>query len=264
VIAGPKTDFLAPELDLVRAFMKRGGKVMLLLDPADKGASAPPTGLIAFAREWGIEIGNDLIIDSSGLGQIVGGDASVPIAMPLPHPITQGFRLMSAFPLTRSVTPIEGGTEGRIAQKVLQTSPQSWAELDLKGLFETGKPVQNADKGDKPGPISLAAAVSSAAPEAPAPATPDAPKPEARLVVVGDSDFASNQAINIPGNRDIYLNMANWLAQQEDLIAIRPKDPESRPIAMTADQGTFVLWFTMVIVPVLLFGNAVRVWWRKR
>jgi ABC-type uncharacterized transport system involved in gliding motility auxiliary subunit len=70
VIAGPKTDLLAPELDLVRGFMKRGGKVMLLIDPPDKGAAAAPTGLIAFAREWGVEIGNDLIIDQSGLGQI--------------------------------------------------------------------------------------------------------------------------------------------------------------------------------------------------
>jgi hypothetical protein len=184
--------------------------------------------------------------------------------MPLPHPITEGFRLMTAFPLTRSVSPIEGGTDGRIAQKVLQTSPQSWAEADLKGLFDTGKPVQDLTKGDKAGPISLALAVSAAAPEAPAPATPDAPKPEARLVVVGDSDFASNSAVQIPGNRDIFLNMANWLAQQEDLIAIRPKDPESRPLTMTAEQSTYVFWFAMAVVPLLLFGNAVRVWWRKR
>ena len=81
---------------------------------------------------------------------------------------------------------------------------------------------------------------------------------------MGDSDFASNQAINIPGNRDITLNMANWLAQQEDLIAIRPKDPDNRPITMTADQGTIVFWTTFAIVPLLLFANAIRIWWKKR
>jgi ABC-type uncharacterized transport system involved in gliding motility auxiliary subunit len=58
--------------------------------------------------------------------------------------------------------------------------------------------------------------------------------------------------------------MANWLAQQENLIAIRPRDAQDRPLTMTADQGTMVFWFTMVLIPALLFANAVRVWWRRR
>ena len=153
--------------------------------------------------------------------------------MPVRHPITDNFRVMTAFPLARSVTPIEGGTDGHIAQKVLETSPQSWAETDLKALFATGRPERNVDKGDKAGPIShrrgRVGAGDRRAGTAPAtPATPDAkpddaPKPETRVVVVGDSDFASNRALGIQGNRELFLNMANWLAQQENLIAIRPK-----------------------------------------
>ena len=49
-----------------------------------------------------------------------------------------------------------------------------------------------------------------------------------------------------------------------DLIAIRPRDPESRPLTMTEDQGTMVFWFTMLLIPALLFANAIRVWWRRR
>jgi hypothetical protein len=195
--------------------------------------------------------------------------------MPVPHAITTNFpRLITAFPLARSVTPVEGGVDGRVAQRVLETSPQSWAEADVKGLFATSRPERNVDKGDKAGPIAIAAAVSIPAPEAPAPDPPpaaegappaaDAPKPETRVVVVGDSDFASNRAIGLQGNRDIFLNMANWLAQQENLIAIRPRDAQDRPLTMTADQGTMVFWFTMVLIPALLFANAVRVWWRRR
>jgi hypothetical protein len=190
----------------------------------------------------------------------------VPIAMPVAHPITENFKVMTAFPLTRSVTPVEGGTDGHVPQKVLETSPQSWAESDVKGLYANGRPTRELDKGDKAGPISIAAAVSAAVTDTSAAGAgaADAPKPETRLLVVGDSDFASNRAVGITGNREMFLNMANWLAQQEDLIAIRPRDPESRPLTMTADQQAMVFWFTMVIVPVLLIGNGIRVWWKKR
>jgi ABC-type uncharacterized transport system involved in gliding motility auxiliary subunit len=265
VVAGPKTDFFPQELDAVRAFLKRAGKLWLMVDPPDKAATAEPTQLIALAKEWGFNIGSDIVVDASGMGrQLLNTDASVPLGIPVQHPITEGFRLLTGFPFARSVSPVEGGTDGKFPQKVIETDPRSWAETDVKGLFATGKPNPDYDKGDKKGPITLVAAVSSAAAEAPAPATPDAPKPETRVVVAGDSDFVSNRAINIPGNRDLGLNIANWLAQQENLIAIRPRDPDSRPITLTEQQSTFINWLTLAIVPGFLFAAAVRVWWKRR
>ena len=91
-----------------------------------------------------------------------------------------------------------------------------------------------------------------------------APKPETRVVVVGDSDFATNRALNIGGNRDLFLNMSNWLAQQEDLIAIRPRDPADRRITMTQDQAQMVQWLALAIIPGLLFAAGIRVWWKRR
>jgi ABC-type uncharacterized transport system involved in gliding motility auxiliary subunit len=284
VIAGPQTDLLEPEVGALRAFLDRGGKVHILVDPPEEASSTPLTNLLSLARDWGIEVGDNLIIDASGLGQILGTDASVPVAMPVQHPITRNFAVMTAFPLARSVRPVEGGVDGRTAQTVIETSPQSWAESDISGVYETGRPERNLEAGDVNGPVPIAAAVSIPAPNPPTPSTPtptaeggdeagengddtpdaDAPAPESRVVVVGDSDFASNRAIGLQGNRELFLNMANWLAQQEDMIAIRPRSPEDRPITMTADQGSAVFWFTMVIVPALLFANGLRVYWRKR
>ena len=264
VVAGPQTDLLAPEIEALKTYLGKGGKVHLLIDPPEKGGSAELTSLIALAHDWGIDVGKNVVIDASGLGQLLGTDASVPVAMPVQHPITENFRVMTAFPLARSVTPVEGGTSGHTAQKIVETSPQSWAESDITGLYASGRPERNTDKGDKAGPVTIAAAVSGAATAAPAAETPDAPKPETRLVVVGDSDFATNRAVGIQGNRELFLNMQNWLAQQEDLIAIRPRNPEDRPVSMTADQGRMVLLFTLAIVPLLLFANGIRIWWKKR
>ena len=262
VVAGPKIDYLAPEIDLLRGYLRRGGKLLLLIDPPEKPDAPPLTNLIAFAHEFGIDVGNNVVVDASGLGQLFGANEAVPIAMPAgQHAITRDFSQMTAFPLTRSVTPVEGGVNGKTAQKLLETSARSWAETDIKSLFD-GKGVQpNPEKGDKMGPVSIAAAVSF-----PADATSGATdaKAEGRLVVVGDSDFVSNAAINSAGNRDLGLNMDNWLAQQEDMIAIRPRDPADRRITLTQDQSNYMFWTAIFIIPGLLFVNAFRVWWKRR
>ena len=118
--------------------------------------------------------------------------------------------------------------------------------------------------------MSIGAAVNVSATDVPAPATPPdpaapaPPKPETRVVVVGDSDFLANQTIGFEGNRDIGLNIANWLAQQENLIAIRPKEPSDRRITMTPDHGQAIFWLTLFVVPGLLFLTAFRVWWKRR
>ena len=80
----------------------------------------------------------------------------------------------------------------------------------------------------------------------------------------GDSDFASNAALGVQGNRDLFLNAVNWLAQQENLIAIRPHDPEDRRVTMTADQATRVFYLTVLIVPGLILLAGVQTWWRRR
>ena len=266
VVAGPRTDLLEPELLAIRDYLDRQGKVMLLIDPPDEADAPPLTGLIALAHDYGVAVGNNVAVDVSGVGQLLGTNELTPVGAPTSHPITERFRLMTGFPLARSVAPVEGGVEGRFAQTVIETGPQSWAESDLKKLFASGETERNLDAGDLAGPVSIAAAVSvtAPAPQTEPAETPAAPQAETRLLVVGDSDFASNRALGFQGNRDLYLNMSNWLAQQENMIAIRPKDPSNRGITLTADQQTRINYLAFLGIPLLLIGNAVRVWWRRR
>jgi ABC-type uncharacterized transport system involved in gliding motility auxiliary subunit len=284
VIAGPTTDYLEPELAMLRAYLEQGGKLVMLLDPPTRADAAPLTGLVALAREWGIEVGTNVVVDVSGVGQLLGAGPSVPVVATYPeHPITQNFGLLTAFPLARSVAPVSGDAGGRTARTFAETSERSWAETDLAAVFE-GRPVARDEAaGDLGGPISLAAAVSVDAPAAPAQPTPaadaaaakedadadadpdpQAPRPQTRVVVIGDSDFASNSMLGTQGNQDLFLNAANWAAQQENLIAIRPRDPEDRRVTMTVDQQARVGYVSALILPAAILALGVFTWYRRR
>jgi gliding motility-associatede transport system auxiliary component len=276
VVAGPKTDLFPPEIDALKKYLDGAGKVLLLLDPPDKADAQPLTNLVAFAKDWGIDVGRNVVVDISGVGQIIGTDESVPVAARYPaHPITENFKLLTAYPLARSVTATPGGVNGHAAQNFIESSKNSWAETDLDGMFKSGKVQDDKDK-DLQGPVSMGAAVSmtvdksagdakdtSAAKNAKAD-DPDAPKPEARMVVIGDSDFAANYALGIQGNRDLFMNAMNWLGQQENLISIRPKEPDDRRITLTASEQRTINWFALLVLPAAVFAAGIFSWSRRR
>jgi ABC-type uncharacterized transport system involved in gliding motility auxiliary subunit len=224
--------------------------------------------LLALAHDWGIDVGTNIVLDVSGMGRMIGTDASVPVAAP-PYPshaITQRFSYLTAFPIARSVTPVSGGVNGHTAQTFIETSQKSWAQADIATLLKTGKPSYGEGKDDKKGPVAIAAAVSASGAAAMPPAKPgdDASKPETRVVVIGDSDFAANSGLGIQGNRDLFMNILGWLSQQENLISIRPKEPDDRRITLTASQQTAIYWLSLLIVPGAVFGTGIYTWWRKR
>jgi len=286
VVAGPQTDLLPGEVEALGTYMDGGGKLLVLLDPPPSMETPTPDGLLQLIGEWGVEAGTDIVVDGSGMGQLFGADASVPVAADYPfHPITEQFSLLTAYPLARSISASAVPVPGRIPQSFIETSPQSWAEANIDAL--TGGEVElNEDVGDRPGPITIGVAVSAPAPN-PAPPTdaaapqtnltenadagdpaapvdqPDDP-PESRLAVIGDSDFATNGVVGIQGNRDMFLNAVSWLAQQENLIAIRPREPDDRRLTITADQQRRVFWLSILFIPAAALGAGVYTWWRRR
>jgi ABC-type uncharacterized transport system involved in gliding motility auxiliary subunit len=276
VVAGPTADFLPAEIEALRRYLTRGGKALIMLDPPDHDRAAPLTTLRAFVREWGFEVGDDIVLDP--VGQAFGTGASVPIAASFPpHPITDGFRVLTAFPLARSVNPVGEGVDGRYPQIIVETSPESFAKTDLSVLRTTERAVAFDEARDRRGPISLAAALSVPAPEPAAgddaAAAPEADEaradgnggtPETRIVVFGDSDFASNGILGIPGNADLFLNTVNWLAEQEGLIAIRPREPEDRRITLTTERQRLALYLTLLVIPGVVFAAGAYSWWRRR
>jgi ABC-type uncharacterized transport system involved in gliding motility auxiliary subunit len=265
VIAGPHIDFFPPEIDALKAYLGKSGKLLMELDPPDKPDSPPLTNLLGLAHDWGMDVGSDIVVDVSGMGRLLGTSEAVPVAANYPvHAITDHFNYLTAFPLARSVTPVSGGVNGHTAQTFIETSPRSWAETDVSAVLQS-KPVEYDEGKDKKGPVSIACAVAAASaisPEKPEPA--GAAKPETRVIVIGDSDFAANAGLGIQGNRDLFMNMLGWISQQENLISIRPREPDDRRLTLTATQQANLTWLALVVIPLVIFGAGIYTWTTRR
>jgi ABC-type uncharacterized transport system involved in gliding motility auxiliary subunit len=268
VLAGPTSDLLPEEAEALRRYLARAGKLLVLVDPPLTGQAGALPNLQALLREWAIELGTNVVVDVSGATT----DPSIAVAASYPpHSITETFRTLTLYPLARSVDPIAGGAGGRVAQPIVETSQRSWAEVNLESLTSERGVEMETERGDKAGPVTIGAAVSAVPETTPPPETElgltpaeQAPKPETRVVVLGDSDFATNAYGGISGNPNLFANAVNWLAQQENLIAIRPKQADDRRVTMTPRQQSLALWTSILIVPAIVFGAGIFTWWRRR
>jgi hypothetical protein len=182
------------------------------------------------------------------------------------HPITQRFNLMTAYPMARGVQPIAAGVGGRFGATFVQSSPRSWAEADLKGVLAGAEVSMDEAQGDRTGPVSLAVASMGSIlnPDSKAEAEGEELPKQARVVVFGDSDFPTNGVVGVQGNQDLFMNAVSWVSQQEDLIAIRPKEFEDRRITLTAAQQSNITWFSLLLVPGAVFGAGIYRWWQRR
>jgi ABC-type uncharacterized transport system involved in gliding motility auxiliary subunit len=261
IVGGPTSDILPAELDMLRAYLGRAGKIMVLIDPPIGGAPKALPNVEALLMEWGVTLGNNVVVDVSGATN----EPSIAVAATYPqHAITEQFATLTIYPVARTVDAVMGGPH--TPTTIVETSRASWAESNFASL-STGV-AMDAATGDKAGPLPVAVAVSSGAASAP-PAEPGAPaanepKPETRVVVFGDSDFATNAYAGVPGNPNLFANAVNWLAQQENLIAIRPTESADRRVTMTPRQQTLAFLASIVFIPALVFGAGVFTWWRRR
>lgn len=245
VIAGPSREPFPAELSAVERYLQRGGKALVMVDPA------PGVGLDKFLDRWGVQVGHDLVIDTSGAGRFYGAGPAVPLVKDFDgrHPITRGFRLTTFFPLARSLRPKESPGDAEV-WPLAQTSPESFSEP-----YGGSHPRVRFDPAhDHKGPDLLAVAVTR----------PAKSGREARLVVVGDSDFISNAFFDQAGNGDFFLAAMNWLAEEEELIALRPRPRQDRRVQLTDQQARGIFWLVVVALPLAALLAGVVVQYRRR
>jgi ABC-type uncharacterized transport system involved in gliding motility auxiliary subunit len=244
VVAGPKQPLLPPEASMIGKYLDGGGKAMLLLDPDMDPAAGD------LLKAWNVQLNNDTVIDVSAASQMVRAGPYAPIVMSYgAHPITRDFgRTMTVFPLARSIKVGEASGSGATTTSILNTSESSWGETEVK----PDVPPQLGPTDTK-GPVTLGVA-----------ATKTTEGKEGRLLVIGDSDFASNGAIRFQRNGDLFLNSVNWLAQDEDLISIRPKSSTNRRVDLTESQRNTLFWLLVALIPLAVIGSGGYIWWKRK
>jgi ABC-type uncharacterized transport system involved in gliding motility auxiliary subunit len=268
IVAGPQSDLLPTELQAIEAYIKRGGKLLFLLDPF----TAPQ--LVTILKKYGILMGDDVIVDR--LSRAFGGDYLLPVITEYePHPITEDFTLAAFFPYARTVGAAEAPLPGVTVQVLGRTSVGSWAETN-KVALERGEASLDPEK-DRPGPVPVGAVATidlgvedrgsrvEESKEEPVKGEPSTGKQKkGRIVAYGTSGFIANSHLNLSGNRDLFLNSVSWLAEEEDLIAIRPRQAKFTPLVLTANQGRFAFWTTVIIPPFAVVGIWITIFLRRR
>jgi len=255
VVGGPKYDYTQPEVDAIKSYVEDGGRALFMIDPPLKLGRDDYSGspaLSAVIQGWGVTLNKDLALDTSGVGQIFGLGPEVPLVTTYEsQPIVRDLKeVATAFPLSRTVD-IKSSDKGT-AEKLLSTSSNSYATTQINSAE-----IRIDPKKDKKGPLVLAAAGTYKNPAA------DKSK-EGRFVVVGSSNWTSNNILRFNGNRDLFLNMMNWLSSDEDLISIRPKDPEDRRLNISSRQMSALFYSSMLFLPLIVILSGFAVWWRRR
>ena len=272
VIAGPKNALTSHEIGLVSRYLAQNGKLLLLIDPSVTSAKDVNDGLVQLMKRWGIAIGNDLVVDRVSFVFELGPTA--PFSSFEPHDITRSAMQVSIpFPFTRSVTPLEDRKASLSVKSLVKTinpTGVSWAETQRK-TDETFNTEAYTSGLDIPGPISIAVAAekeneprqSDTDPQSEDTAT-ETPESPTRIVVFGDSDFATNLFFR-SASRDLLLSTINWLTLEEDLIAIRPNDPRQQTLRRMSIQDIRLVQITSVfLIPLIVFIAGLVVWWQRR
>ena len=245
IVAGPRRPVITEEQERIHTYVEKGGHLLLLIDP-DTQADLNP-----LLKQWGLGVGPGVLVDLQD--RLAQGDlTSLLVRTFTEHEITQDLSAAVLFPLARHITFDEQAGSAWDYVPLARTSPNSWAETDLKGRV-----VNLDEKEDIKGPLPMAAAL---APKV----TPEEGKPRPAIVVIGNSTFATNAFVNFPGNSDFFLHTTGWLAEERNMMAITPKDSALRPFTPNPLEERTLLYLQVVLLPAAMLFSGIMVWRKRR
>lgn len=233
VVAGAPNGLATEAIERVTAYLIRGGRVALLLDP-------PIDSKIAeFLKRLGIHVGQGVVIETSSAGRAVGAGPDNPIGLVYhEHPITRGFEQRTLFGKAVPLSIV--GTDVGKPTPLVSTGDTAFERIDLLSTSTEFKPGR-----DRRGPFVLAAA------NAISRGSRDAALPEPRIVVTGDSDFLTNALLTLTPNRDLAVRIMAWLAGEEETHVVSVEERQNRRITMTESRLTTMRLVNIGLLPLI-------------
>lgn len=238
VIAGGQNDLLPGETDKLTAYLEGGGNLLWLVEPGGLH------GLQPLAEVLGLTLPSGTLIDPAARR-----DYAVPVVLSAGygrHPATLEFDLDTVFPLARSLSFNEG--HGWQWASLAESSAQAWMERD-----EADKNATFDAQRDIAGPLTFAAALERQVDDQ-----------SQRVVVVGSAAFAANAYLGLGGNLDFALNLVNWLAGDDALVAIQPRPARDTRLALSKGNANAMLVVFLGGLPALFLTAGTFIWWRRR
>jgi ABC-type uncharacterized transport system involved in gliding motility auxiliary subunit len=255
VVAGPTSLFIESELKAFGNYLNGGGRMLILVDPTlgqTAGSGLVPTGLNPWLAGYGVRLGDNIVVDPQGAYPGAPPYTLYPSAYEGDHPITQPLS-QSGVPVLLNVARSVGAAPTGAYQvaELVRTTEAGWGETSLAAVENVEKDAQ-----DLPGPVSLGVAVESPKEEG---------KRPLRLVVLGDSDLATNQLVGgMPANAVLLANSLNWLAEREALLTIPPKKTEHVRLTLTPSQLLTAQLTMLLVLPALAAALGTVVYVRRR
>lgn len=248
VVDGPTESYFPQEAAMISKYLDDGGKALLELDPVT-AEHQQPAKLDSVLASWNIKLGDNIAIDASGMGRLFGTGPGTPLVVDYgDSPITKELqRTMTFFPLAQTVTKADPSKFDSQITDLLKTSGSSFTTPKL------ASEVRYDAKTDMKGPLTLGVAAEKKFGDK-----------TARLVVIGDSDFASNAYIGEQSNGNLFLNTIDWLASDQNLISIRPKTATNRNVTLTQAQMIGLHWIDFFTLPGVVLIIGLAIWWRRR
>jgi ABC-type uncharacterized transport system involved in gliding motility auxiliary subunit len=245
VIASSTQSVSSKDQQKIRQFLEKGGRLLVMGDPGSQ------TSLTPLLSPWGIQLGTGILADEQDrLGR--GSPTALLVRTFTTHDITEDFTTPILFPVSRPVT--FDAAQGNAWEYIplAQTSPESWEETDLT----SPQPEFTAGQ-DQKGPFTVAGLLK--------------PKPidqtslaQSAIIIVGNAAFATNGYLTYPGNTDFFLKSIAWLAQEDALVSLTPKEPAFHPFVPNPSQEQALVFFQVLFLPLLTLFLGISVWKRRR
>jgi ABC-type uncharacterized transport system involved in gliding motility auxiliary subunit len=239
IIAGPKVDLLPNEVKRIKNWIDKGGSLLWLID------QEPLRGLQPIADIFGLVLNPGTVVDPSA--QLINASPTMAVATGYgQHPIAKNFTLNTILPFARSIA-VDDSRDWRDTP-LIEVAPRGWLEMSPIGDSVT------FDKGrDTPGPITVGLALERTVNDK-----------QQRVVIIGSGHFLANQYVGLVGNMDLGINIANWLAGDENLITVQPRSTLDSSLTLSRTSMMFIVYGFLLALPLGFLATGGTIWWRRR